>query len=65
MDGGICSIYGGIKKCNSVQNIIRNMKRKELFGDLCAWIFLEGSRSRCYRRTAVLRLTVQPCDEDD
>jgi accessory gene regulator protein AgrB len=25
----------------------------------------EGPRSRCYRRTAALRLIVQPCDEDD
>ena len=25
----------------------------------------EGPRSRCYKRTAALRLIVQPCDEDD
>ena len=25
----------------------------------------EGPRSRCYGRTAALRLIVQPCDEDD
>jgi hypothetical protein len=25
----------------------------------------EGLRSRCYGRTAVLRLIVQPCDEDE
>jgi hypothetical protein len=25
----------------------------------------EGSRSRCYGRTAALRRTVQPCHEDD
>ena len=25
----------------------------------------EGPRSRCYERTADLRLIVQPCDEDD
>jgi hypothetical protein len=25
----------------------------------------EGPRSRCYRRTAALRLIVQPCDEDE
>jgi hypothetical protein len=25
----------------------------------------EGSRSRCYGRTAALRLIVQPCDQDD
>jgi hypothetical protein len=25
----------------------------------------EGLRSRCYGRTAALRLIVQPCDEDD
>jgi hypothetical protein len=24
----------------------------------------EGPRSRCYERTAALRLNVQPCDED-
>jgi hypothetical protein len=28
-------------------------------------IFLEGPRSRSYGRTAALRLTVQPCDEDE
>jgi hypothetical protein len=27
--------------------------------------FCEGPRSRCYGRTAALRLIVQPCDEDD
>jgi hypothetical protein len=27
--------------------------------------FLEGPRSRCYGRTAALRLLVQPCDEDE
>jgi hypothetical protein len=32
-----------------------------------AWnsLFLEGPRSRSYRRTAALRLIVQPCDEDE
>jgi hypothetical protein len=25
----------------------------------------EGPRSRCYGRTAALRLIVQPCDEED
>jgi hypothetical protein len=25
----------------------------------------EGPRSRCYGRTAALRLIVQPCEEDD
>jgi hypothetical protein len=25
----------------------------------------EGPRSKCYGRTAALRLIVQPCDEDD
>ena len=31
------------------------------------FIFLvgEGPRSRCYGRTAALRLIVQPCDEDE
>ena len=29
------------------------------------FLFIEGPRSRCYRRTAALRLIVQPCDEDD
>jgi hypothetical protein len=28
-------------------------------------IIIEGPRSRCYGRTAALRLIVQPCDEDD
>jgi hypothetical protein len=28
-------------------------------------LFIEGPRSRCYRRTAALRLIVQPCDEYD
>ena len=27
--------------------------------------FLEGPRSRSYGRTEVLRLIVQPCDEDE
>jgi hypothetical protein len=27
--------------------------------------FCEGPRSRCYGRTAALRLIVQPCDEND
>ena len=44
-----------------------------LFFNLCkddllaAEVFFcgEGPRSRCYGRTAVLRLIVQPCDEDD
>jgi hypothetical protein len=29
------------------------------------FLFGEGPRSRCYGRTAALRLIVQPCDEDD
>jgi hypothetical protein len=28
-------------------------------------IFFDGPRSKCYGRTAALRLIVQPCDEDD
>jgi hypothetical protein len=28
-------------------------------------LFIEGPRSRSYRRTAALRLIVQPCYEDD
>jgi hypothetical protein len=28
-------------------------------------LFGEGPRSRCYRRTAALRLIVQPCDQDE
>jgi hypothetical protein len=35
---------------------------KKLPGDIFCG---EGPRSRCYGRTAVLRLTVQPFDEDD
>jgi hypothetical protein len=32
----------------------------------CPFFFVgEGPRSRCYGRTAALRLIVQPCDEDD
>jgi hypothetical protein len=29
------------------------------------FFFREGPRSRFYRRTAALRLIVQPCDEDE
>jgi hypothetical protein len=29
------------------------------------FLFNEGPRSRCYGRTAALRLIVQPCDEDE
>jgi hypothetical protein len=29
------------------------------------FLFIEGPRSRCYGRTAALRLIVQPGDEDD
>jgi hypothetical protein len=29
------------------------------------FLFREGPRSRCYGRTAALRLIAQPCDEDD
>jgi hypothetical protein len=29
------------------------------------YLFIEGSRSRCYRRTPALRLIVQHGDEDD
>ena len=36
---------------------------KKLPGDI--FFCGEGPRSRCYGRTAVLRLIVQPCDEDD
>jgi hypothetical protein len=32
---------------------------------LCVCVPGEGPRSRCYGRTAALRLIVQPCDEDD
>jgi hypothetical protein len=33
---------------------------------LCFVLFCgEGPRSRCYGRTAALRLIVQPCDEDE
>jgi hypothetical protein len=28
-------------------------------------LFIKGPRSRCYGRTAALRLIVQPCDEDE
>ena len=33
---------------------------------MCTTVFFcgEGPRSRCYGRTAALRLIVQPCDED-
>jgi hypothetical protein len=32
----------------------------------CQFFFVEkGPRSRCYGRTAALRLTVQACDEDE
>jgi hypothetical protein len=30
-----------------------------------SFLFCKGPRSRCYGRTAALRLIVQPCDEDD
>ena len=30
-----------------------------------SFFFGEGLRSRCYGRTAVLRLIMQPCDKDD
>jgi hypothetical protein len=41
-----------------------------VFIELSTWLFIlggrgEGPRSRCYGRTAALRLIVQPCDEDD
>jgi hypothetical protein len=29
------------------------------------FFFMKDPRSRCYGRTAALRLIVQPCDEDD
>jgi hypothetical protein len=29
------------------------------------FFFIEGPRSRCYGRTAALRLIVQPCDEGE
>jgi hypothetical protein len=37
---------------------IKNVSELSFFYD-------EGPRSRRYRRTAALRLIVQPCDEDD
>jgi hypothetical protein len=40
-----------------------NTRRSE--PNLTSFIFREGPRSRCYRRTAALRLITQPCDEDD
>ena len=33
--------------------------------NLCLFLFTERPRSRCYWRTAALRLIVQPCDEDE
>jgi hypothetical protein len=32
---------------------------------MLAFFCSEGPRSRCYGRTAALRLIVQPCDEDE
>jgi hypothetical protein len=32
---------------------------------LLVFFICEGPRSRCYGRTAALRLIVQPCDKDD
>jgi hypothetical protein len=39
-----------------------NIARFQVF---ILFYFFEGPRSRCYGRTAALRLIVQPCDEDD
>ena len=32
---------------------------------MTVFFYGEGSRSRCYGRTAALRFIVQPCDEDE
>jgi hypothetical protein len=29
------------------------------------FVVVKGTRSRCYGRTAALRLILQPCDEDE
>jgi hypothetical protein len=50
-----------IVKCRFIYYIFRIERSNKLWG-----VFLiEGPRSRCYGRTAALRLIVQPCDEND
>jgi hypothetical protein len=38
---------------------------EEVASSFFFWGGGEGPRSRCYGRTAAIRLIVQPCDEDD
>ena len=40
------------------------MCNSSLLSPSCFFFFSEGPRSRCYGRTAALRLIVQPCDKD-
>jgi hypothetical protein len=46
---------------------MHGMNKKKLTEALFALLFfmVEGTRSRCYGRTAALRLIVQLCDEDE
>jgi hypothetical protein len=45
-----------------VKNLQERLKNK--FQQIKIFFCEEGPRSRCYDRTAALRLIVQPCDEE-
>jgi hypothetical protein len=47
-----------VHRINYLKSVISSKQEKVHF-------FCEGPRTRCYRRTAALRLIVQPCDEDE
>jgi hypothetical protein len=49
---------------SSYKVFVGKPEQKILLGCFCFFFFGEGPRSRCYGRTATLRLIVQPYDKD-
>jgi hypothetical protein len=59
----ILEIESGSTRSHSMENSL--WKRLRTCRKTDYGMMNEGPRSRCYGRTAVLRLFVQPCDEDE
>ena len=60
----------GLQRCDAVSFCkwfltFQRMTVPSSSGTLLFFFCGEGPRSRCYGRTAALRLIVQPCDEDE
>ena len=64
--GGVVTVHNSINVIYlSVIRMAFNILKSAIVRTETVQCFCEGPRSRCYGRTAALRLIVQPFDEDD